>query len=179
MCDKKDVIILRLQKHDLYMYYAQLASKVSTCHNKSEGALLLIGNLQFIGYTGNLPKQKHCKDIYNEKQVKFPCNCKTAEFNAIAQVVKSQYPVSTFNGGTMYTTDMMDIDKANDLVSMGITEVIYGKANKDVKSVKELNEFAKYNNLKLICYDDMHDISAKTAHDLLAEINSLISFKNN
>ncbi len=166
---------MRLQKHDLYMTFAKLASMRSTCANHSEGAILLIDNIMFMGYTGNLPKQKHCKDILNESGKRQPCNCNSAELNVIFQVTKSRQPVSAHNGATLYTTDTITIDKLNQLVSAGVTEIVYKKENQSEEELRDILEFAKYNEISLLCYEDETEIIDSNVNEMLLEVHNLLN----
>jgi deoxycytidylate deaminase len=176
--NKKDVISLRLEKHDLYMSEAKFASKRSTCHKNKVGVVLLIGTLSIKGYTGNLPDQQHCEDIYKEKGDVHRCNCNSAELNAFFTALKSQTPVTTFYGATLYTTDSINVEKLGQLISAGIKEVIYGKQNSDEKEVKDLKKFAEYNNVKIICYEDYNQILDENVNKVLLEVENIF-FKRN
>ena len=168
-------MFMRLKKHDLFMTYAKLASMRSTCANHSEGAVLLIDNIMFLGYTGNLPKQKHCKDITNETGEKQPCNCNTAELNSIFQVTKSRQPVSMYNGATLYTTDTINVDKLNQFVSAGVTEIIYKNKIEDQNMVKEVENFAQYNGVSLLCYSEESEVINSNVNEMLLEINNIMN----
>lgn len=157
------------------MTFAKLTSMRSTCANHSEGAVLLIDNIMFLGYTGNLPKQKHCKDIINESGERQPCNCNSAELNAIFQVTKSRQPVSMYSGATLYTTDTINVDKLNQFVSAGVTEVIYKKTIEDEKELKEVEAFAQYNGITLLCYTEESEIINSNVNEMLYEINNLLN----
>lgn len=163
---------MRLDKHDLNMSMAFLASKQGTCHNKSVGSIVFIQNHRFIGYTGNLPKQKHCKEIYNDKDEKFPCNCMSAELNAVAMNLKSETPVSTSKGGILYTTDSIDLDKLNQLATFGIKEIVYAVPIEKEKD--EIQLFANYNDIKLLCYADYNEVINENVSEAINEINNIL-----
>lgn len=165
---------MRLEKHDLYMSFAKLASGRSTCHNKQEGSVVLIHNLYFIGYTGNLPKQEHCSDIFKKHDELTTCNCNSAELNAIFQVIKSKIPVSTFDGASLYTTDSITLDKLNQYASAGITEVVYGKKVSNDSEKEKILRFSKFNNITLICYEDYIERINANVKDIISEAQHLL-----
>lgn len=139
-----------------FMNIAKLVAERSTCNRKKVGTVLvkdkrIIGT----GYNGSLSGDFHCEeigcDLHNDPVHGETCvRTIHSERNAINFAAK--YGVST-NGCIAYITCFPCYRCLQDLISAGISSIIYEEKYVDVQNI----EIANKSNLSILQYNKQYD----------------------
>jgi dCMP deaminase len=130
-------MVMRISRDQMWMEMARTASKRSTCHRLSVGALLVHGNnVLSVGYNGPPSGQPHCKGNDCPLNDKGGCvSADHAEKNAIERA-----PVMPKDNDAifLYVTDSPCRACAELIGKAGIHCVVYEKPYRDITPVDDI-----------------------------------------
>lgn len=133
---------MRINRDQMLMMIAHVASKRGTCNRLSVGAVLAFESRPVsLGYNGAPLGAPHCDSSCNQDN---PCtNTVHAEINAIAWA--RTFGIDT-RGGTLYITDSPCRNCAHKIVEAGIIKVVYDRPYRDLGPLDILSK----NNVEIL-----------------------------